>query len=311
MKVIKQSWLYQKASHFYLTIKCRHLYKKGVKEVIDYTYRRILHKPMNWDNPQDLNEKINWLKVNYDTSRWSDLTDKYKVREYIEECGLGDMLVKLYGKWDRAEDINWDELPSQFVMKVNNGTGDVLICKDKSKLDTRRETQRFAQLLKKKYGLVMGEPHYFTIKPCIIAEELLDASKQVIPSSSLIDYKIWSFDGKPECVRVYYNRTDDSVIIDTYDVNWNRIKGCSVNAYHYREGETDIPRPKSLDKMLQAAAILSKGFPEVRVDLYEVDDKPYFGELTFTSSSGYMVSFTEEYLKHLGSLVIIDKDGRQ
>lgn len=294
-------------AHAYLNAKCKRLYRKGPKSVISYTYRRILHREMNWENPQDLNEKINWLKVNYDTSRWSDLTDKYKVREYIEACGLGNMLVKFYGKWDRAEDIDWTSLPTQFVMKVNNGTGDVLICKDKSKLDIKEQTKIFAKLLKKKYGYVMGEPHYFSIKPCIIAEELLDADKQIIPSSSLIDYKIWSFDGNPECIRVYYDRTPESVTIDTYDTNWKKVKGCSVDAYHYHEDDKDLPKPKSLDKMLEAASILSKGFPEVRVDLYEVDDKPYFGELTFTSSSGYMVTFTPEYLLRLGSLIKLNK----
>lgn len=289
----------------YLNYRCKQLYKKSPKAVIDFNFKRILHKRMNWENPTDLNEKINWLKLNSDTSVWSELTDKYCVRNYVEKCGLGHMLVKLYGVWDNAEDIDWDSLPNQFVMKVNNGTGDVLICKDKSKLDVTAATSKFKKLLKKRYGYVLGEPHYFNIKPCIIAEELLDAQKQVIPSSSLIDYKIWCFNGKPECIRVYYNRTKDSVNMDTYDLNWEKIPNSSVYAHIYRESTASLPKPQSLDKMLESAALLSTGFPELRIDLYEVDGKPYFGEMTFTSSSGYMVSFTKDYLNYLGSLVKI------
>ena len=155
---------------------------------LKYYYK--FHRMPNFEHPTDLNEKINWMKFYGDTSKWADLADKYKVREYIESKGLADTLVKLYGRWDNANDIDWDKLPKQFVLKVNNGCGDVLICKDKSKLDISSVVKKYNQLVSMKYGAVTGEPHYAKIKPCIIAEELLDVSKQSIPSTSLIDYKV-------------------------------------------------------------------------------------------------------------------------
>ena len=102
------------------------------------------HKPLNWFRPKDLNEKINWLKYNSDTSLWTLCADKYRVREYIHEKGLDDTLVKLYGVWEKAEDVDWDALPDSFVLKTNNGSGDILVCKDKSKLNVEETVRKYA-----------------------------------------------------------------------------------------------------------------------------------------------------------------------
>ena len=110
-----------------------HLLKPIQVARLKYFYK--FHKMPNYEHPTDINEKINWNKFYGDTSRWADLADKYKVREYVQSLGLGDTLVKLYGRWDKASDIDWDRLPNQFVLKVNNGCGDILICRDKDKLD--------------------------------------------------------------------------------------------------------------------------------------------------------------------------------
>lgn len=279
--------------------------KRNPKKLVSLRYRRTFGVDLNWDKPITLNEKINWLKFNSDTSTWSLLTDKYRVREYVESKGYKDALVKLYGKWDKAEDINWENLPNKFVMKVNNGSGDILVCRDKTRLDIDKVTKTFAKHLKKGFGYSTGEPHYKSIPPCIIAEELLDSTKQPIESSSLIDYKIWCFNGEPECVWACYDRTKQSVKVATYDLSWNCHPEYSVYIGHYQKAEKLIPRPKSLEKMLQMAATLSQGFPQVRVDLYEVDNKPYFGEMTFTSNMGLMDFYTSEYLIYLGSKVRI------
>lgn len=284
---------------------------KFMGQIAPKTRANILYKnshghPLNWNNPQDVDEKINWLKFNSDTSRWVELADKYRVRKYVEECGLGNMLVKLYGKWDKAKDINWDDLPQQFVMKVNNGSGDILVCRDKSKLDYGHWTQYFSQLLRTRFGYNMGETHYAKIKPCIIAEELLDNTAQTIKSSSLVDYKIWSFNGEPAYIWVCYDRTPHSCVVKIYDLDWQAHPEYSVDCEHYQLSKIDIPRPQSLDQMLAAAAKLSKGFPAVRVDLYEVNNKPFFGEMTFTPAAGYNYFYTEEFLKILGNKVTIN-----
>ena len=277
------------------------------KTLVSLHYCRAFGHRLDWKNPKDINEKINWLKFYGDTSRWTDLADKYKVREYIQQCGLGDMLVPLFAKWDNAEDIDWKALPMQFVMKTNHGSGDALICTDKSKLDTAYWTNVFAKLLNEKFGTQMGEPHYDKMKPCVIVEQLMDASKQQINSTSLVDYKIWSFDGKPAYIWTCYNRTKQSCEVALYDTEWNFHPEFSVSEPHYVLSKTGVPKPISLQQMLEAAAILSKGFPELRVDFYEVDGKPYFGELTFSSAGGFNDFYTPEFLRVLGNKCIISK----
>lgn len=267
-------------------------------------YRKSFREKLNWNNPININEKINWLKFYSDTTHWPLLADKYKVREYVKACGLSDMLVKLYGKWDRAEDIEWNSLPNKFIMKTSNGSGDVLICNSKKELDKEKSTAMMKRLLKRRFGYSMAEPHYNKIKPCIIAEELLDNTQQPIKTSSLIDYKIWAFDGKPTYIWVCYNRTRHSVEVGVYDTEWNFHPEFSISTPHYILGK-QIPRPKSLEYMLKAAALLSKGLPEVRVDLYEVGGKPYFGEMTLTSAGGFNDFYTTEFLRILGNFTNI------
>ena len=159
------------------------------KRYADLLFFRTFKRHINWEDPQDINEKINWLKFNGDTSMWPLLADKYRVREYVAERGLAHLLVPIYGHWDKVEDIDWESLPNQFVMKTNNGSGDALICKDRSTLDIEHWKRHFAKQLKLKFGYAHAEPHYNKIKPCIIVEELLDATKQPIQSSSIADYK--------------------------------------------------------------------------------------------------------------------------
>lgn len=261
------------------------------------------HRWPDYEHPKDLNEKINWLKFYGDTSKWADLSDKYKVREYIESLGLGDILVKLYGKWDKANDIDWDKCPDQFVLKVNNGSGDVLICKDKSNLDIPSVVEKYNKLVATKYGDVSGEPHYASIKPCIIMEELLDITKQSGKSSSLIDYKIWCFNGRPYYTWATWNRKGHSADAATFDMDWTYHPEWSVFNHSFPEGSYQLPKPVAFDKMMEVAAKLSSGFPVVRVDLYEVDGKVYFGELTFTSLGGFMDFYSQEFLDMCGAKI--------
>lgn len=285
-----------------MNIKCI-LNSISPKLLISLQYFYHFHKPMKWWNPQDLNEKINWLKFNSDTSLWTLCADKYRVREYIHQKGLDETLVKLYGKWDNVEDVEWDELPNSFVLKTNNGSGDILVCKDKSKLDIYSVMSKYDKLLKKSFSDTNGEPHYAAMEPCLIAEEVLDCKKQPIETDTLIDYKIWCFNGKPHHVWACYNRHEGSVEVGTYDLDWKRHDECSVFTWHYRQAKKDLPKPVSLSRMLEIATKLSEGIPQVRVDLYEINGKPYFGEMTFTSAGGFMNFYTDKFLREMGDLV--------
>ncbi|MCI6503043.1 MAG: glycosyltransferase [Prevotella sp.] len=273
--------------------------------LVSVHFRRSFHRSLNWKHPRDINEKIQWLKFHADTSTWSDYADKYIVRKHLEDLGLHEMLVPLIGVWNKAEDINWEALPDKFVMKTNHGSGDALICSDKSTLDYPKWEKYFANLLSKKFGKNMGEPHYDKIHPRIIAEELLDCTKQSIPSSSLIDYKIFCFNGEPAYIWVCYNRTKTSCEVGVYDLDWRFHPEFSVSKPHYILSSKPIPRPSSLDKMLKAASILGKGYAVLRADFYNVDNKPYFGEMTFTPAAGFNDFFSDAFLNILGDKCLL------
>lgn len=266
-------------------------------------YYKATGKIMDWSNPKDLNEKILWLSLCSDTSEWTDLADKYKVREFIERKGYGDLLTKLYGVWENANEIDYKTLPNHFVLKTNHGSGTNIIVKDKSKLNIKATNEQLNKWLKMKFGWPV-EPHYLRIKPLIIAEEFLEDKENVF-SSSLVDYKVYCMNGKPEIIRVYHNRTKNSVFVETFDLEWNYHPETSVFSRQYQDGGGKTHRPYNLHRMIDIARNLSSDFPQLRVDFYEVNKKLYFGEMTFTSNQGTITSFTNDFLMELGQKVIL------
>lgn len=273
------------------------------KQIINYVYKKTTGKKMNWKHPVDFNEKINWLKLYSDTSLWTLCADKYKVREYIEHKGYKNLLVPLLGKWDSAEEIDLDKLPNEFVLKTNHGSGDVIVVENKSEINFDEVRKVLNKNLKTPYGKYQGESHYLDIPPCIIAEPLLEQKSSA--SSSIIDYKIICFDGKPYCTLCFFNRKDGHYDFELHDLNWQSHPECLVFNDHSRDGKGVILKPLSYDLMLKAASDLSKGFPQVRVDFYEIDGKPLLSELTFTTTGGCIRYFTDEYLKELGDQIIL------
>lgn len=261
---------------------------------------------IDWNNPKSLNEKILWLSLNTDTTKWTRLADKYEVRGWLKEMGCEDMLPKLYGVWDNADDIDFEKLPNKFILKTNHGSGTNIVVKDKSELDIESAKKQMNEWLKLKFGWPY-EPHYMRIEPKIIAEELLDATKQPIKSSSLVDYKCFCLNGKVELIWACYNRTKESVEVDTHYPDWSYHPELSVFTEYYINGGNRLPAPYNLQQMLEVSKKLSAEFPEVRIDYYEVDGKLYFGEMTFTSATGIMDFFTKECLQWMGSKVVLPK----
>lgn len=261
---------------------------------------------INWNSPVDLNEKINWLKFNSDTTKWSELADKYAVRKFIEEKGYKQYLVPLLGVWENANEIDFSTLPDSFVLKTNNGAGTVMVVEDKALIDQRTVRAQLNKWLKNKFGLKRAEPHYLRIKPLIIAESLLKDKSGI--SSSLVDYKIWCFDGKAFGTKVFYNRHRFEADIEWYDRDWNYRPEKLVFTKDKRDGGGKINKPKNYEQMISFAEDLSKGFPQVRVDLYNIDGQIYFGEMTFTASGGYMNSYKKEVLLEMGKLTKIPTD---
>lgn len=263
----------------------------------------------DFKHPKNLNEKILYLKLFTDTSLWTQMADKYSVRDYVKSCGLQSMLIPLYGAWERVEDIPFDELPRQFMLKANNGDGKGTNVKiDKEKMSAgdwlllRKRLQGWLDA--KHIGALSGEPQYRDIKPMILAEELLPCGEG---ETSLVDYKLWCFNGEPYSFFICSERQLDGyhATVDCYDLEWNRYPENMKASPHMTVATKALSRPSCLEEMIQATCVLSKPFPEVRVDLYAVGGKAYFGELTFTSLGGMMDFYTPDYLLKMGERVTI------
>lgn len=277
--------------------------------LIKLRYFVRFHKCLNLKEPKTLNEKILYMSLKTDTTIWTRLADKYNVRGYIEECGLSDILVPLYGYWDNANQIDFDSLPNGFVLKTTQGSGDIIIVTDKSKINKSKVISQMNKSVNIRYGELEGGKHYMRIKPGIIVEGLLENDKESLKySSSIIDYKIWCFNGVPYYIWTCCNRDSEGADVMTYDTSWVAHPEYSVFNKHYREGII-MRKPDNLDDMLTIAVQLSKPFPVVRVDLYNIGGKIYFGEMTFTSLGGLMDFYTEEFQLLAGNLIDINYRG--
>lgn len=270
-------------------------------------FKRYFGRKMDLKNPGTLPEKIVWMELYSDTSMWTYCEDKYLMREYVERKGYGNNLPKLYAVWQKAKEIDVSVLPDKFVMKANHGCGDVLVCKDKSKLSVDKIRKDFKRILSLPYGYNNASLHYTRIKPCIIAEELL-ANDYAYISESMVDFKVWCINGNAKSVLIVYNRDDKTkkYYLDLYDVNWERLDKYFNTAYNFgfdKDSKFQLP-PACLQQMLKIAEDLAKGFPQVRVDFYIVDSKPIVGEMTFFTGYGY---FTEEYYRLLAEDIELKK----
>ncbi len=285
---------------------CDYLGKKNPLLLTQLRYFERFHKFIDFRNPKTINEKIQWLKLKSDISEWTRVSDKYLVRDYIKECGCENNLVTLYGKWDNANQIDFDLLPDSFVAKANNGCGSVLIVEDKQLVNVEVIREKLNTWISTPFGADGGEIQYLLIKPCIIVEELLKLdTKDRNNSTSLIDYKIWCFNGRPQYIMTCTNREKTSVELLVYDLAWNVVPNSLKPNKTDRLG-TSIPRPVLLDEMLAVASKLAQPFPCVRVDLYCTDGKVYFGEMTFTSLGGMMDYYTPEFLLKLGNEIDLE-----
>lgn len=267
----------------YAKWQIRNLYlsHRDPKKVANATYKNVMGTDIDWNHPHSLIEKIYWLQLFSDTSLWTTCADKYEVRNYISEKGYENLLNELYGCWNNVSEMDWDALPNSFVLKPNNGCGQVIIVKNKDEINKKLIKKQLSLWLKIKYGFVGGQYHYTRIKPCIIAEKLL--INEDAPDKSLVDYKIWCFDGKPDFVLIVYNRDKNGYLLSVYDMEWNNISDKVLNKDNPHFSNKSIPKPHSFDKMVEAAASLSKRFPQVRVDFYDVGGNAIFGEMTFST----------------------------
>ena len=274
--------------------------KHCLKTYLALYYENWVNHRMNYKHPEDLNQAM--LRLSYRNSRDKKMrelipicVDKYAVREYIEAHGYGDTLNECYGVFENVEDIDFNGLPNQFVMKMTNASGRNWICADKSKADWSKWKGVFAEWLKDhNFGWQTGEWQYAQIKPRIVIEKYLSAFGEMSP----IDYKFHCFHGEPKSCFVGYNRdpedTHGKVCFDDYDMDWNLTDNI-LPSWH--KNRRLLAKPKCWDRMVQMARDLSKDFPYVRFDVYEIDGKILFGEMTFTPQGCVQVFYSDKYLK--------------
>lgn len=271
----------------------------GSKGYDAYRYRQITGRKLDLDNPQTWSEKLLWLNYNWLPQIKSDCADKYKVRDYVTQKGYGDTLVKLLGRWDDANDIDFDALPNRFVLKCNHGCAMNILVEDKTKLNRKVAIKQLNKWMNTDYTKRVAELHYGQIIPCIICEEFLPVNH----NSEIVDFKIHCFNGEPKWIGICYER--DRVTLHAKELimspDWQRLM--YLKSDKPDDGKT-IPCPEKLDKMLNMAKDLSTNFPYVRVDLYYIKGNIYFGELTFTPSGnipagGYIPEIDEIAGKYL------------
>ncbi len=250
---------------------------------VKYQYKYITHHKCNLKNPTRYTEKLQYLRLYvYPKNQLvSDCAGRALVRDYVKKQGYEETLIPIYGIYDRFEDINFDELPSQFVMKCTHACAFNFICYDKSTINMEELKKKFHKWLKTNYGKKTVELHYSKIKPQIIIEKLLQ-EKGKLP----IEYKIHVFNGKAKSMYVVTSRGID-IRYNNYYIDWTPFDGSQFNGWK----KTDYPleKPSNWDQMVKMAEDLAKPFPFVRVDLYDIDGKIYFSEMTFTPAKGTLI----------------------
>lgn len=257
----------------------------------------------NIKNPKGYNEKLQWLKLHDKHPEYRELVDKLRVREIIKEKLGEEYLFPILGYWDRFSDIDFDSLPNEFVLKCNHDSGSVKIIKDKAALSQQEiaELKKFYDRRVKYDFFYAGREYpYKGIKPCIIAEKLMkDGNGE---AGGIRDYKFFCFDGQPRLM-LYVSGRQTRKHEDYFDMDYNWLR-------EIRNGSTSSEfcpeKPVTFEEMKRLCTILSAGMKEVRMDFYEIDGRPYFGEFTFFSGGGFELFHPTEWERQLGDWIRIE-----
>ena len=247
------------------------------------------------------NEKIQWLKLFDRKEFYPTIVDKYAVREYISKKLGEEYLIPLLGAWDSVDEIDFDSLPDQFVLKCSHGSKCNVVCTDKKNLDIKKTKKDLSEWMKINYYYHSREWPYKSVKPRIIAEKYMLSTGE----DELIDYKFYCNNGRPDYVMVCIGRARDDLRFLFFDRQWNFYR-FNFGDEKYPDDFT-YPMPSCIPKMFEIAEKLSEGFPFLRVDLYESGGQIYFGELTLYPSGGFDRDIYPETDKYFGSLIDLKK----
>ena len=277
------------------------LFRKLSRLIPDRIYLQIVYfrhfkKFIDFDNPKTFNEKIQWLKLNYRKEEYTNLVDKYRVKQYITKLIGEEYVIPTLGVWKNVDDIDFKSLPEKFVLKCNNDSGGIVICKNKKDFDEVKAKSFLKERLKNNGYWYGREWPYKNVKPCIIAEKYMEDSI----SKDLKDYKFFCFNGSIEFFDIDIDRFIEHRS-NYYDRNGNFLT--FGKTYCPPDYTKKIEMPKNLDKMIELAETISHNTVLSRIDFYEIDGQVYFGEITFYPGSGFSPFTDEKWDYKLGDMI--------
>lgn len=264
------------------------------KKYLQKNFECIMGKELDLDNPQTFNEKLQWLKLYDRKPEYTTMVDKYAVKKYVADIIGEEYIIPTLGVWNHFDEIDFDKLPNQFVLKCTHDSGGIVICKDKNKLDLKSAKKKIEKCLKRNYYWSSREWPYKNVKRRIIAEKYMTTSEM----DDLPDYKIHCFNGEPKFILYCSERfSKTGTKEDFLDTNWSNLP---FKRPGLKCSDKILEKPSRLNEMLELAKILSTNIPFLRCDFYEIKGKVYFGELTFFPASGLEAFEPEEWDYKLG-----------
>lgn len=287
-------------------VKCKVLLVNGLKRMshllpdklyISLYYYMKMHKKMNWKNPQTFNEKLQWLKLHNRRPEYTMMVDKFEAKKYVADRIGEEYIIPTLGVWERFEEIDFDRLPDQFVLKCTHDSGGLVICRDKAKLDKDKARKKIESSLRNNYYYSGREWPYKNVKPRIIAEQYMEDTE----TAELRDYKIFTFDGVAKALFIATERASEAeeTKFDFFDTEFRHLPFTNGHP----NADVQPAKPETFDEMLRLAEKLSTNIPHLRVDFYEVNGKAYFGELTFSHWSGMVPFEPAEWDKIFGDWI--------
>ena len=277
------------------------LFRKLSRLIPDRIYLQIVYfkhfrRFINFNNPKTFNEKIQWLKLNYRNEEYTKLVDKYRVKQYITKLIGEKYVIPTLGVWKNVDDIDFKSLPEKFVLKCNNDSGGIVICKNKKDFDEVKAKSFLKERLKNNGYWYGREWPYKNVKPCIIAEKYMEDSI----SKDIKDYKFFCFNGSMEFFDIDIDRFIEHRA-NYYDRNGNFLP--FGKTYCPPDYTKKIEMPKNLGKMIELAETISHNTVLSRIDFYEIDGQVYFGEITFYPGSGFSPFTDEKWDYKLGDMI--------
>lgn len=261
------------------------------------SYWHKLGKKLNLSNPCTFNEKLQWLKINDRNPKYTTMVDKYEAKQYVAERIGSEYIIPTIGLWNSFDEIDFSALPEQFVIKCTHDSGGLIICRDRKQLDINNAKVKVENSLRTNYYYNEREWPYKNVLPRLIAEEYIESST----SKSLYDYKFYCFNGEPKYLYVSTGLEDHTTArVSFLTLDWEFAPFGRSDYLEFKE----LPKkPTQFKQMIDIAKKLANGTKFLRVDLYEVDGKIYFSELTFSPCGGMMPFKPEEYDKILGDML--------